>query len=220
VEKAIVSLPVEAAEEVRQETVSILKASSRPRDNLSGAETRALRPLRTNADFAVIHADKGNATMVLNTTDNAKISALLWAPTYRRLAKDPTEAVQWKTNLLLKKSSLPEEVIQQLRPQGSRPSRLHGLPKIHKEGIPLQLSVSTIGAPTYRLAQHLAGLLGAHIGDSPHHVRNSMEFIDMIHTLQAGPRDILVSFDVISLFTMVPTEEALRLLIRHFDEAI
>jgi hypothetical protein len=47
-----------------------------------------------------------------------------------------------------------------------------------------------------------------------------MEFIDTIHTLQAGPRDILVSFDVVSLFTMVPIEEALRLLSRHFDEAI
>jgi hypothetical protein len=47
-----------------------------------------------------------------------------------------------------------------------------------------------------------------------------MEFIDTIHTLRAGPRDILVSFDVVSLFTMVPTEEALRLLSRHFDEAI
>jgi hypothetical protein len=50
--------------------------------------------------------------VVLNTTDyNEKISALLRAPTYRRLAKYPTEAVERKTNLLLKKSSLTEEVI-------------------------------------------------------------------------------------------------------------
>jgi hypothetical protein len=47
-----------------------------------------------------------------------------------------------------------------------------------------------------------------------------MEYIDTIHTLRAGPRDILVSFDVISLFTMVPIEEALRLLSQHFGEAI
>jgi hypothetical protein len=78
----------------------------------------------------------------------------------------------------------------------------------------------TIGTPTYRLAQHLAGLLEAHFGDSPHHVRNWIEFIDTIRTLQAGPRDILVSFDVVCLFTIVPIEEALRLLSRHFDEAI
>jgi hypothetical protein len=47
-----------------------------------------------------------------------------------------------------------------------------------------------------------------------------MDFIDTIRTLRTGPRDILVSFDVVSLFTMVPLEETLRLLSRHFDEAI
>jgi hypothetical protein len=47
-----------------------------------------------------------------------------------------------------------------------------------------------------------------------------MDFIHTIRTLRAGPRDILISFDVVSLFTMVPLEEALRLLGRHFDEAI
>jgi hypothetical protein len=137
------------------------------------------------------------------------------APTYRRLPKDPTEAAERKTTLL-KKSSLPEEVVWQLRPQGSRPPRLYKLPKIHKEGVPLRPIVSTIGAPTYRLAQHLAGLLGAHIGGSPHHVRNSVELINTlragprdINTLRAGPRDIFVSCDVVSLCTMVPVEEAL-----------
>jgi hypothetical protein len=47
-----------------------------------------------------------------------------------------------------------------------------------------------------------------------------MEFISKINTLRAGPRDMLVSFDVVSLFTMVPTEGAPCLLSQHFDEAI
>jgi hypothetical protein len=184
VEKAIHCFSASRSDRGGSARDCILKASSWPRDNLSDAKRRTLRSLRTNSVLTVIHADKGNRTVVLNTTYyNEKILALLRAPTYRRLAKDPTEAVEWKTNLLLKKSLLPEVVIQQLRPQGSRPPRLYGLPKIHKEGVPLRPIVSTVGAPTYRLAQHLAGLLGAHIGDSPHHVRNSVEFIHMIHTL-------------------------------------
>jgi hypothetical protein len=74
------------------------------RDDRLGAERRALRSLLTNADLTVIHADKGNSTVVLNTMDyNEKISVLLRAPTYRRLAKDPTDAVERKTNLLLRK---------------------------------------------------------------------------------------------------------------------
>jgi hypothetical protein len=62
-----------------------------------------------------------------------KICALLEDPAYRGLARDPTEAVESKIILLLKKSSLAEEVCKRLRPEGSRPPRLYGLPKIKKE---------------------------------------------------------------------------------------
>ncbi|XP_021934007.1 uncharacterized protein LOC110836758 isoform X2 [Zootermopsis nevadensis] len=106
---------------------------------------------------------------------------------------------------------------QQLSPHGSRPPRLYGLPKIHKEGAPLRPIVSTIGAPTYRSAQYLAGLLGRLVGHSPRHVKNSTEFINTIKSLHVGPGDIMVGFDVVSLFTMVPVGEALRLLERHFN---
>jgi len=41
VEKVVQSLPVEMAEEARQETVRIIKSSSRPKDNITRAE-RAL----------------------------------------------------------------------------------------------------------------------------------------------------------------------------------
>jgi hypothetical protein len=110
---------------------------------------------------SVLPADKGNATVVLDTSDyNLKIAALLEDKAYRKLKKDLTESVERKTVLLLKKSSFSEEVSQQLRTQGSRPPRLYGLPKVHKQGVPLRPSVSTIGAPTYHLTKHLSGLLG------------------------------------------------------------
>jgi hypothetical protein len=162
VEKAISSLSEEAAEEVRQETVRIVKASRKPKDNLFGAERRGLPALRTNAaNITVLPAGKGNEAVVLYTSDyNRKVAALLGAPTFRRLPKDLTEDVERKTTLVLKKSSLPEEVIQQLRPQGSRPPRLYGLQKNHKERAPTRPIVSTIGVPTYRLAQYLVQMPG------------------------------------------------------------
>jgi hypothetical protein len=76
-EKAVGALPEKAAEEVRQETVRILKASRKPEDNLSGAERRTLRTQRTNADLTALPADKGKAAVVLNTSDyNRNIEAL------------------------------------------------------------------------------------------------------------------------------------------------
>jgi hypothetical protein len=53
VEKAIVTLPEETAEEIRQETVRILKGSLQPKDNLTGAERRALRSLKANDSLTI-----------------------------------------------------------------------------------------------------------------------------------------------------------------------
>jgi hypothetical protein len=97
---------------------------------------------------------------------------------------------------------------------------MYGLPKIHREGAPLRPIVNTIGAPTYSSAQYLATQLGEYVGNSPRHVKDFTEFINIIKSLRAGPEGILFSFDVVSLFTMVPIVVAPRLLSRQFDEDI
>jgi hypothetical protein len=75
--------------------------------------------------------------VILNTSDyKQKIASLLEDPAYRKLMRDPTDSIERKTTSLLKKSILPEETYKQLRPTGSRPPRLYGLPKVHKEGVP------------------------------------------------------------------------------------
>ena len=174
--------------------------------------------LKDNTHLTILPADKGNATVVLNTLDyKQKISSLLEDPAYRKLAKDPTDAIERKTTLLLKKSSLTEETCQQLCPAGSRPPRMYELPKIHKEGIPLRPIVSNIGAPTYQLSKHLSGLLNQLTRKSPHHVKNSFHFIEILKSLKIKPGDLMVSFEVVSLFTKVPVEESLTLLSQHFN---
>jgi hypothetical protein len=130
--------------------------------------------------------DKGNSTMVPDTADyNWKIAALLEDHSYRKLRKDPTESVERKTVLPLKKSSIYEEVCHQLRPQSSWPPRLYGLLKIYKQGASLRPIVRTNGASTYRFDKHLAGLMGPHTGNSLHHVKNWADFA------RAGPQDIM-----------------------------
>jgi hypothetical protein len=221
VEKTIGTLPEETAVEIRQETVRILKGSRQPKDNLTGAERRALRSLKANASLTVLPADKGNAAVVLGTSDyNKKIATLLQDKAYEKLKKDPTESIERKTVLLLKKSSFLEEVCQQVRPQGSRPPRLYGLPKIHKLGLPLRPTVSTTGSPTYRLAQHLARLLSGHTGHSPNHIKNSIEFVQVLSSIQVATHEIMVSFDIVSLFTKVPIRATMDLLGRHFEEDV
>jgi hypothetical protein len=115
VEKTIGTLPEEIAEEIRQEPVRILKGSFQPKDNLTGAEWRALRSLKANDLLTVLPADSGNAAVVLGTLDyNKKIATLLQDKAYTKLKKDPTESIDRETVLLLKKSSFSEEVCQQV----------------------------------------------------------------------------------------------------------
>jgi hypothetical protein len=61
-----------------------------------------------NTDITILRADKGNATVILNTIHyNQKIGALLQDRADRRLAKDRTGTVELKTSLLLHFQSFP-----------------------------------------------------------------------------------------------------------------
>jgi hypothetical protein len=214
-------LPAEMAEDVRQETVRIIRDCSRPKDNLTGAERKALRALRKNTDLTILPADKGNATVVLNTVEyNQKIGTLLEDLAYRRLAKDPTEAVDSKTILLLKKSSLAEKVCKRLLHAGFRPPRLYRLSKILKAVVPPRPIASNIEAPTYQISKYLACILSLLVERSIHHVKSSIEFVHTLGTLSGRLEDLMVSFDVVSLFTQVPIVQSLDLLSQHFSEDI
>jgi len=62
---AVRSLPVEMAEEVREENMKILKGPSAPRENLTGVERTSLRAPRTHSDSIFLPADMGNAMRYL-----------------------------------------------------------------------------------------------------------------------------------------------------------
>jgi hypothetical protein len=63
----------------------------------------AFKELRKNTDRTILPADKGDATVILNTLDYKQITSLLEDPSYIRLARDPTDLTERKTTLLLKK---------------------------------------------------------------------------------------------------------------------
>ncbi|XP_071803690.1 uncharacterized protein [Asterias amurensis] len=95
-----------------------------------------------------------------------------------------------------------------LRPSSSTCPRFFGNPKIHKPEVPLCPIVASRGSPTYDTAKYLAKVLRPLVGLTEHHVSNSTQFVDITRNLTLQPTDILVSFDVESLFTNVPTDEA------------
>jgi Reverse transcriptase (RNA-dependent DNA polymerase) len=66
-----------------------------------------------------------------------------------------------------------------------------------------------VGSPTQALAKYLAKILQPWAEDATSYVKNSTHFVNLINDAKVGSDDLLVSFDIVSLFTKVPIEEAL-----------
>ena len=95
-----------------------------------------------------------------------------------------------------------------LRPTGSQPPRIYGLPKIHKPDVALKLTVLCVGSPTYQLSKYITPLISPLAGHTSSHVKNSRYFTEMMGSVHVESDEILVSFDVSSLFTNVPVDAA------------
>ena len=82
--------------------------------NLSPAEYKAVKLLKEDDPIVIAPADKGNATIVINSEDyDGKIRSLLAdTDTYKRLAKDVTLAQERRINallfLLMRPGAIPE----------------------------------------------------------------------------------------------------------------
>ena len=133
----------------------------------------------------------------------SKLSTMLNdTSTYKKLNRDPSSALERKMNSLLlqlkRSEQIPDRLYQRLRSFSGVTPRIYGLPK-----------VSFYTSPTYQLSRHLSTLLTPLVRKSPSHVRNSRDFVNFI-TEQQLNQEVLVSFDVVSLFTNVPTDLAVR----------
>ena len=69
VEKGLKSIPPESAQAIGHKVVGILGKTKPPPNNISMAESQALKVLRNNADIVILPADKGRATVVLDNHD-------------------------------------------------------------------------------------------------------------------------------------------------------
>ena len=87
--------------------------------------------------------------------------------------------------------------------------RFYGLPKIHKVNVPLRPIVSFVNSPTYNISKFLSIVIKP-LMTNRFSVKNSIDLIDRIKDVVIEKDDILVSFDVVSLFTSVPFDCAIK----------
>ena len=107
---------------------------------------------------------------------------------YRRLGKDPTAAQESRLSSKLKELEKGGEITgslyNQLRPSGSQPPRIYGLPKIHKPEVPFRPTVSCIESPSYQLSRYIASLISPLAGKTDSHVKKSRHFVEVMRGLR------------------------------------
>lgn len=168
-------------------------------------------------------ADKGNKTVIMYRTDyNEKMSQLLEDKnTYKLTRTDPTKKLQ-KTNNdivndLYKTGHIDVSLKRQLYSTSAITPRLYGLPKIHKETMPLRPISSSTNVPCYNLAKHIGTILQTIINRDLN-IKNSIQLIEKLKNTFIDDTEIMVSFDVVSLFTNIPTHLAIKTIMGKWDE--
>jgi hypothetical protein len=82
-----------------------------------------------------------------------------------------------KLKQLKDKDKLEETNYNRIRPSDSSTARFYGLPKIHKENIPLRPIVSLPESSAYELSKYLAMILHPIVKTSPHTINNANTFL-------------------------------------------
>ena len=101
-----------------------------------------------------------------------------------------------------------------LKPTASRPPKLYGLPKIHKPHVPLHPIISCIGFPTYHLSKYITSLISPLAGQTSSFIisRTHNILFECMKNIHLQPTEVMVTFDIISLFTNVPIHEAIEVI--------
>lgn len=176
-------------------------------------------------DLVVSRADKGNCIVILNRNDyKQKVLDIVQSNEFSILRKDPTPNFHKELKNVVKNSSYVFETDQQksiVVPMNPQSPILYGLPKLHKDNIPVRPVVSYLDAPTYKLARKLNSVVKEKSSFKPACcLKNSLDLIDKIKDIHLPNNSILLSLDVDSLFTNVPYMETLGILRDLFEKQL
>ena len=88
-------------------------------------------------------------------------------------------------------------------------TELYGLPKIHKENTPLRPISASMRVPCYRMSKYIGRIL-RNIISPVYNIKNSIELKQRVNDEKLDEKEIMVSFDVVSLFTNIPIYLAIK----------
>ena len=106
--------------------------------------------LRKDKSKIILTADKGVSLVVMDREEYIrKAQALLDQPEYKSIQSDPTTKYKNKLISILKsikaEGGINEVTYRRLYPTGANSPKFYGLPKVHKQGMPLRAKCPALG---------------------------------------------------------------------------
>ncbi|XP_046554903.1 uncharacterized protein LOC124264206 [Haliotis rubra] len=207
---------------LRHQITDILAKASPQPPNLTAAEKQAIHHLRNDKEITIAPADKGKATVILNTPDfHSMVNKILHDPTtYRKIKKDPTAKLsrQHKASLkqLKEKYEISQQLYYKLATSNPQPPYARATIKIHKTPPKARLLVCSRDTVFYTTAQHLTEIPAPLGKTADSYISDSTDFCNKL--LKITEADQILSYDVVDLFTSVPIEETLQILRQRISE--
>ena len=177
------------------------------------------RYLKENKLLA-IRFDKGiGICLMKKETYHEKMNNIINLPQFEKLqntrknAKHPVmkeeERIKGTLSDLVKEGKIDEELYVKMRPRGSQPARLYGLAKVHKNNIPLRPVLSMPGSAYHKVATQVAEWLSV-VPECK--IQSSTKTVcEKLKSVVLEEDEVLISFDVSSLYTNVPVMEAIQI---------
>ncbi|CAF4999366.1 unnamed protein product [Rotaria sp. Silwood1] len=174
--------------------------------------------LSKDPSILITKPDKGRGVVILDRNDYIeKLENILSDNRkFKLLNEEPTISRENALTTVLRQMKNDEYLAQQeykyIKPVGSVPARLYGLPKVYKDNVPLRSILSCIKSYNYKLGKFLANIIKP-IRDSPYSLKNTNDFLKFIQqNSHLSNNNRMISFDIQSLFTNIPVRETIEII--------
>ena len=176
---------------------------------------KAAQSLKNNKNIVIRKADKASLYVILNKEEyHSKINCILSDTTkFVKINKDPTNSIKTKVNKLITTLNATNNELKISKIIGDyEPGYIYGNVKTHKPNQALRPIISQVLTPTYEIAKTLNAIMTPYIPNT-YMLNSTNQFIDLLKSSTCI--GYTASLDVESLFTNVPVDETIEIIVKH-----
>lgn len=178
--------------------------------------------IKANKDLLITRSDKGKHTVLIRKEEYIeKVNNLVLSTSdYIRIDEVNLEILENKNNKFVEQLDnlkvfskvKPCLVARQFVETCTFPARMYGLIKIHKENSPARPITSACSAVGFKLAELFTEILNQTFPENGFHIKSSIDLKEQIEDMQIDEDDIMLSFDVTSMFTNITIDMMLEII--------